>query len=58
MARPVVYATGFLLGTALIHLTGVLIGEVARRYVAGRGVLRAAGGGFLVAGFLFLLGVL
>jgi urease accessory protein len=58
VARPVVYASGFLLGTALIHLAGVLVGEVARRYVAGRGVLRVAGGGFTVTGVLFLLGVL
>ncbi len=58
VARPVVYASGFLLGTALIHLLGVLIGAVARRYVAGRGVLRFAGGGFVVTGLLFLVGVL
>ena len=58
VARPMVYATGFLLGTALIHLLGVVIGEVARRYVAGRGVLRVAGGGFVVVGFLFLFGLI
>lgn len=58
IARPLVYAGGFLFGTALIHLLGVLIGDMARRYPRGRPVVRLAGGGFVVAGVLFLLGVL
>ncbi len=58
IARPFVYAGGFLFGTALIHLLGVLIGDIARRYPKGRPVVRVAGGGFVVAGALFILGVL
>jgi urease accessory protein len=58
VARPVVYALGFLLGTALIHLLGVVVGEVARRYGSGRIVLRVLGGVFVVIGLLFLTGVL
>ncbi len=58
VARPVVYALGFLTGTALIHLAGVLIGEVARRYGRGRNVLRLAGAGFVLIGAMFILGVL
>ncbi len=56
IARPLVYAGGFLLGTALIHLLGVLIGDMARRYPRGRPLLRGVGGVFVVAGALFLFG--
>lgn len=55
VARPVTYALGFLTGTALIHLLGVLIGEVAKRYTSGRLVLRVASSGFVVLGGIFLL---
>lgn len=58
IARPLVYAGGFLLGTAMIHLLGVLIGDMARRYPRGRPVLRGVGGVFVVAGGLFLFGAL
>lgn len=58
IARPLVYASGFLLGTALIHLLGVLVGEMAKRYVSGRLVLRALGGAFVVVGALFIVGVM
>jgi urease accessory protein len=58
IADPVVYALGFLLGTILIHLLGVLIGEVAIRYTHGRTALRVAGGLFILLGALFIVGVL
>ena len=58
IAGPVRYALGFLTGTALIHLAGVLIGDVARRYSTGTLVLRGAGAASAVAGALFLAGVL
>ncbi len=58
IAGPVAYAAGFLIGTAMIHLVGVLIGEIARHYSAGRSVLRAGGAGFVAIGALFLGGVL
>ena len=58
IARPVVYAMGFLLGTALIHILGVVIGEVAKRYTRGRPVIRILGGAFMVIGVLFILGVI
>jgi urease accessory protein len=58
IAAPMEYAPGFLLGTVLLHLTGVLIGDIARRYKRGVTVLRIAGGVFVVIGFLFFLGVL
>ncbi len=58
IAEPFVYAGGFLLGTAMIHLLGVLIGDISRRYTAGRVVLRVAGSLFVLTGALFILGVL
>lgn len=58
IARPAVYAAGFLLGTALIHLLGVLIGEMTKRYARGRITLRTIGAVFVVVGVLFILGVM
>ncbi len=58
VARPGLYILGFLSGTIVIHLLGVLIGEVAKRYARGRVVLRVLGGLSAVTGALFLLGVL
>ena len=58
IARPVLYAAGFLTGTVLIHLLGVLLGDMAKRYPKGRPVLRTAGGAFVLIGGLFIAGVL
>jgi urease accessory protein len=58
IADPVLYALGFMSGTIVIHLVGVLIGDISRRYANGRLVLRAAGGAFMIAGGLFLGGVI
>ncbi|MGI9528398.1 MAG: HupE/UreJ family protein [Acidimicrobiia bacterium] len=58
IAEPAVYALGFLLGTVLIHLLGVLFGDIATRYTYGRIALRVIGGVFMVIGFLFIVGVM
>ena len=58
IAEPVLYAFGFVFGTATIHLFGVLIGEVAKRYSRGVPALRAGGAAFSLIGALFLFGVL
>lgn len=55
IADTLVYAIGFMLGTILLHLTGVLIGEVAKRYQYGLMVLRGAGMVFVVIGASFFL---
>jgi urease accessory protein len=57
-AEPVAYAFGFLTGTALIHIAGVLIGDIARHYERGKLILRAGGGLISLVGMLFILGVL
>ena len=47
------YSLGFVVATGLLHALGILIG-VAHRWVAGRQVVRAAGGGVALAGLFFL----
>jgi urease accessory protein len=42
---PMVYALGFLLGTACIHVCGVLVGIVANRTAKGAEILRFVGAG-------------
>ena len=42
---PLVYALGFLLGTAGIHLCRVLVGVVANRTAKGTEILRFVGAG-------------
>jgi urease accessory protein len=59
-AGGVAYGTGFMIATALLHLTGIgagfLIGGAGDRY--GSFVVRAAGGFATVAGLGLLIGVL
>lgn len=58
IAGPVRYALGFMTGTALIHLTGVLLGDIARRYRVGPPALRLTGVAMALVGLLFLIGVI
>lgn len=58
VARPLLYAFGFLTGTALIHLTGVVIGDISKRYRTGRLVLRMGGVAIAALGVGFVVGVL
>jgi len=54
VANPVTYAFGFMTGTALLHVSGVLVGDIARRYESGALLLRAAGAAIAGAGAFFL----
>ena len=45
IVKPLIYALGFLLGTAGIHLCGVLIGVVSNRTQRGAEILRFVGAG-------------
>jgi urease accessory protein len=58
IAKPVRYALGFLSGTAIIHVVGVLVGDIPQHYKMGPIILRLFGGGIAVVGVLFLFGVL
>lgn len=57
-AEPVLYALGFLTGTALIHIVGVVIGDISKHYERGKMILRVGGGLIALVGFLFIFGVL
>ena len=45
IVKPIIYATGFLLGTAALHLSGVLIGIFSNRTARGAAILRYVGAG-------------
>lgn len=57
-AEPFLYALGFLIGTALIHITGVVIGDISRHYERGKIILRVGGALIALIGLLFVFGVL
>ena len=57
-AEPFLYALGFLVGTALIHIAGVVIGDISRHYERGKVVLRVGGALIALVGLLFIFGVL
>lgn len=54
VARPLTYALGFMSGTALLHLMGVVIGDVSQHYQRGKVMLRMAGAGIAAVGVVFL----
>lgn len=58
VAQPVLYATGFLTGTAGLHITGLLIGDISQHYAAGKIGLRVAGGVIAAIGVVFLVGAM
>ena len=55
VAEPLKYALGFLTGTAVIHITGVLIGDIPGHYKYGSAVLRGLGAVIALFGVLFLV---
>jgi len=57
-AEPFLYALGFLIGTALIHITGVVIGDIARHYEQGKIALRVGGALIALTGAAFVFGIL
>ncbi len=54
-ADAVAYAGGFVIGTGLLHLTGITLG-LATQWEAGKVAVRAAGGVIAMAGLAFLTG--
>ncbi len=57
VANPVRYALGFMTGTALLHVAGVLIGDISQHYARGKVLLRVAGAAIAGAGTWFLAGL-
>ena len=56
-ASALLYSLAFVIATGLLHLVGILIGEL-RRWPLGRRFVQLAGGGVAVAGLVFLVGAL
>lgn len=56
LATPYLYAIGFILGTTLIHLVGVLIGVISGKIPNGRLLLRFAGAFIAGMGLQILIG--
>jgi len=56
LSKPLFYACGFVLGTAGIHVAGVLIGIIAERLKDGAQLLRYAGAGIAGIGFHIIIG--
>lgn len=55
--NPLVFSIGFVIGTGLLHLAGIAIGELTR-WSWGEYVVRAGGGIIAMIGMGFLVGVL
>ena len=55
MAEPVLYACGFVTGTTVIHIAGVLIGVFSTKTSHGVQLLRYAGAGIAGIGFHLLI---
>ena len=56
LSKPLFYACGFVLGTAGIHVAGVLVGIIAERIKEGHQLLRYAGAGIAGVGFHLIIG--
>lgn len=54
IAHPAAYFTGFILSTALLHLSGIAIGIYAGKTLKTENALRLAGVGMSIAGIAFL----
>lgn len=55
--NPLVFSIGFVIGTGLLHLAGIAIGEL-KRWSWGEYIVRAGGGVIATIGLAFLVGVL
>jgi len=56
VAQPVTYALGFMSGTAMLHVAGVIIGDISQHYSRGKILLRVCGAAIAAMGGFFLYG--
>jgi urease accessory protein len=56
VANPTLYASGFVFGTTILHITGVSVGLLSKKISWGFHVLRFSGASIAILGVLFLLG--
>ncbi len=57
LAQPALYALGFMIATAFLHIVGIAIGESAKHIKNGEVLLRYAGAGVAGVGFALLFGL-
>ena len=57
-AEPLLYALGFLTGTAVIHIAGLFIGDISSHYEKGKVLLRVGGGVIALIGIMFVFGII
>jgi len=55
LAQPMLYALGFFVGTASLHIAGVLIGLLAKKIRSGESLLRCIGAGIAGIGLYLLV---
>ncbi len=58
VAEPVRYAAGFLTGTAALHVSGLVTGDITQHYERGIVALRVAGAAIAAIGCFFVYGAL
>ena len=56
IAKPAFYAIGLVVSTTLLHVMGVMMGHYARKTQITLKLLKYAGVGMGITGFLFLFG--
>jgi len=55
VAEPVPYVAGFMTGTILLHITGLILADISIHYKAGRIILRTSGCMIAISGCYFLI---
>lgn len=57
LAKPALYAIGFIVATTFLHIAGIFIGKTAEHFRHGRALLRYTGAGVAGIGFAILFGL-
>lgn len=56
VANALTYSLGFMAGTAALHVSGVVVGDISQHYSAGKLMLRVGGAAIALSGTYFLVG--
>lgn len=57
VAEPIPYVSGFMMGTIMLHITGLILADISTHYKSGKIILRVAGFGIALSGLYFLTSV-
>jgi urease accessory protein len=55
VAEPIPYVSGFMMGTVLLHVSGLILADISTHYKSGKIILRIAGLGIALSGLYFLI---